>query len=779
MTQRYSEASELTAPRVAARTPGIVVEGYWLDSNRFYFLAERYDPSLGRILATPSIAVCNAQRVEELVPLEALSDSLSDYSGKSIDLAALSSAAFDMPDPNTLAVSVQGQHYLVDVRERRVVSAEASLQVPALYSPNGRFACFVKGHDLWLKERGTGNERPLTTDGAPHYAYGRQPESCLAAVSYRKYPSPMGLWSPDSQWFFTHRIDERAVPELALVQHAPPDGGRPILHRYRYPMPGDPLPVVIYQAIHVASGRIVTFNQFPAPALTHSPFYRFRRATWFSGRNTAWFLRIDRYYKQTELIRLDLEQGAGRVLLSETADTGYLEFNQIMGAPPNVRVLESANEIIGYSERDGWGHLYLYDGETGALRNQITQGPWMVRDIVHVDERERKILLTACGIDPQADPARRALCSVSFDGGEFEILLTHDGDLALPKTEPYGSGQDRPFFPPNAQTGVSPGRHFAPVLFESVECGNITRIVDLQTRHAFTIASALPATNETRPRHFDVLAADGTTRLYGVMFFPSDFDATRRYPLIDYIYPGPQIPQQPQSFRSVSSCQARALAELGFVTVMLDTRGMPLRSRALHQASYGELLEPPLADHAAAMRQLCERHAFLDAGRIGIFGQSGGGFAAARALFDYGETFKVGVSVCGNHDNNLNIATWSDKYRGPGNPTRWAAQANGAAAHKLQGKLLLISGDMDENVHVSQTLRLADALIQANRDFDLLIVPNEGHLLLLTNGYVLRRMWDYFVRHLLGETPPEGFEIRFQPQELARCEASLMREFWQ
>jgi dipeptidyl aminopeptidase/acylaminoacyl peptidase len=252
------------------------------------------------------------------------------------------------------------------------------------------------------------------------------------------------------------------------------------------------------------------------------------------------------------------------------------------------------------------------------------------------------------------------------------------------------------------------------------------------------------------------------------MFLPSDFDESQRYPLIDYIYPGPQIAQKPQSFRSMNSTVARALAELGFITVMFDTRGMPFRSRTLHQMGYGHLLEPQLADHAAVVRQLCKCYAFIDGDRIGIVGQSGGGAAAARALFDYGDLFKVGVSICGNHDSNQMNASWSDRYRGPGDPQRWADQANGTAAGKLTGNLLLISGDMDENVHVGHTLGLVDALVRANKDFDLLIVPNAGHEVLMSNGYVQRRIWDYFVRHLRAETPPRDFEVRYESHELAR-----------
>jgi dipeptidyl-peptidase-4 len=772
MSKRYSQAVRLTAPKVAAHTPGIAVEGYWLDRRRFFFLADRIEPSLGRMLAIPSIADCETSTVEEVIALEALADLLSDQSGQLFDLAALSSAEFDMPFSDILGVSLGGQDFLVDLG-RRAVTARPSLEMPALYSPDGSYACFVRGHDLWLKERGTGVERPLTSDGKPHHAYGQHSETGLSAVSYRKRPIPVGLWSPDSEWFLTYRIDERSLPELALIQHSPPGGGRPLLHRYKYPIPGDTLPTATYVAIHIASGRVLTFDEVPSPVLGFPPF--FSRMSWFGGMQEAWFVRMDRYSRQADLIRLDLASGASRIVLNEKAVSGYMDLNPIIIGTPNVRTMAGSASVIWFSERDGWGHLYLHDAVTGTLKNRITSGEWLVRDIVHVDAEHRKLLFLASGFDREADPARRSLCSVSLDGTGFETLLTYEGDVFVPKTEPCGPDQDRPFRPFNSQAGISPDGRFGVVRYASVDRGNRTDIVDLRARRGFTIASALPTLSDVPPRQFTALAADGTTRLHGVMFLPSDFDERQRYPLVDYIYPGPQVTQQPQSFRSINSSHSMALAELGFITIMFDTRGMPWGSRASHHLGYGALLEPQLADHAAVVRQLCERYPYINSERIGMIGESAGGAATARALFDYSEIFKVGVAACGNHDPTFYSSYWSDKYRGS-DRGEWATQANGTAAHKLDGKLLLIAGDMDENVHISQTLSLVDALVRANRDFDLLIVPNEGHTVLFTSGYAQRRTWDYFIRNLLGETPPSNFEIKFEPYELARFAKCFWRE---
>jgi len=303
-------------------------------------------------------------------------------------------------------------------------------------------------------------------------------------------------------------------------------------------------------------------------------------------------------------------------------------------------------------------------------------------------------------------------------------------------------------------------------------------VIELGTgRSLLLLRSADLPEAKLRPRRFSALAADGVTPLYGVMFFPSDFDEGRQYALVDYIYPGPSAAQQPQSLQSVSASLAVSLAELGLVSIMLNTRGTPVGSRHFHQQGYGGLLEPQLADHAAAVQQLCSRYPYLDRSRIGIIGWSGGGAAAARAIFDYGSIFKVCVSACGNHDSSAYASLWSDKYRGPNQCEAWPGQANSAAVSGLSGKLLLISGDMDENVHPSQTLRLVDALIGENKDFELLIVPNAGHDVLLASGYAQRRVWDFMVRNLLEEEPPTSFEVRFEPDELERFALRSWQEF--
>lgn len=774
--ERYRRAARRAAPKLAVTTAGTSVEGYWIDPHRYFFLAERYEPTIGRVVSVPSIANCKAERVDEIASLEVLGTLISGYSGGPIELQEWSSAKFDMPDPDTLAVLLGGKYYLIDRHRLQIRHVNWQSDTPALYSPDGRYMCFVRGYNLSIRDRNTGVERSLTQDGISELFYGQPSETCLYALTYRRQPTPFGLWSPDSQWVLTHRIDERAVSEAALIRHAPPGGGNPVLHRFKATTPvSSTLPTATYVAIHVESGRLIEFSEFPTTVVM--PYLPFSRIAWFAGTNVAWALRFDRYCQKADLIRLDLESGNGRIAVSECAEQDYLDMHASWSLRPNVRTLAHSDEAIWFSERTGWGHLYLYDTSTGQLKNAITDGECVVRDIVHVDEARRQITLLASGlVRGGSDPARRSLCRANFDGSGFEVLIHHDGDVFVPPTTPYGLPQDRPFRAVNAQPGVSPDAQWCIAQCSSVERGNRTEIFDLQSKRSRVIASAVPGPDDAPVRHVTAVAADGATRLHGVLFLPLDFDAERKYPLIDIIYPGPQVAWQPQSFRAINSSRAESLAALGFVTLMLDTRGVPAGNRAFHHAGYGHLFEPQLADHAAVVRQLCKQYGFLDFHRVGMLGTSAGGTATARALFDYGDIFKVGVSVCGVHDYTFYIAQWSDKYRGKGEQTAWAEQASGTTAHKLQGKLLLISGDMDENVHVNHTLALVDALVRANRDFDMLIVPNEGHSVLLTHGYTQRRVWDYFMRHLMGETPPSNFELKFEPHELQRMSTLLTRE---
>jgi len=773
LRERYLRAAQLSAPAIASRIARGSVDGYWLNDGNYFFVSEQWDEESKCLREVACIADRSEHTVREVVEEPLLRQVLSSHLGRELKPQDLVAATFDMPDCGTLGVSVAGHDVLIGLKDLDVRVRRQSLAVPAAYSPDQRFACVVRGHDLSLMDLSTGSEHPITIDGAPNNAYGQLAESALSALSYRKSPAPQVLWSPDSRWLLTQRIDERSVPVLPLVQHVPPNRQRPIQHQYRYSLPGDPVANTTYVAIEVASGVMRRFEDFQAPL---GAFSLFRKA-WFAGPDVAWCIRSDRYYKQLWLVRLDLSSGRGRVVLTESVGVGYIDLHPIIVGTPNVRTLTASPELVWYSERSGRGHLYLYDSATGALKNQITGGDYVVRDIVHVDEQQRELYFLAGGLDPR-DPMRRCLCRIRLDGHGFQVLAAHDGDVFVPPTEPCGMDQSRPFRPSYSRPGIGV-EGTAVIRYSNVCTGNQTVLETLRQGGAHQKAMTLAhAPNQPlRVQEFVVKAADGFTPLHGAMFLPPDFEETSTYPMIDYIYPGPQIPHKPQASWSINASPAMSLAQLGFVVVMLNTRGTPGRGRDFHQVGYGSLLEPQLADHAAAMTELTGCLSFIDASRVGVIGHSGGGYAAACALFDYRDVYSAGVAICGNHDPDLYASSWSDRYRGRiTDRTRSYGESSNAAAAKLEGRLLLVAGDMDENVHPAQLLGLVDALIRANKDFELLLVPNASHLLFLTDGYVQRRVWDFLVRTLLQSTPPRNVLVAFDEKDASRAVERLWHE---
>lgn len=761
--ERYARAAAFTPSKLGTRLGGVIGDGYWLDDRRYFFCVTEVGADGGQV-NQPRIADTASGTVTPVLAADALAALISGHSGKDVAAADLAAAQYDMPDMGTLVVMLGTDIYHVAIDGPALVRAEVLDPAMALHSPDGSQACILKDHAIWVKDRATGIASQLTPDGARHHGYGEIPESGIMPVSSRKTPMPCGLWSADSEWFVTHRIDERDLPESGLVENAPADSKRAIPHVFKVAGPDHDLPKLEFVAFHLPSGRSVSSADRPLIVQVFSPFLY--RGAWFAG-DSLYFFDWERFSSAVALVAMNLETGVVRTILSETAETGWIDVHPMIVGQPIVRPLPGSGELIWFSQRDGWGHLYLHDLASGALKNRITEGAWMVREIVHVDEAGRRILFLANGCDDASDLGQRRLCAINFDGSGFETLLGIDGDVAVKSDPMSGIDQLKPFRPSYAWSGASPdGRHVVASLGRA-DMATRTVLIEIATGQQVELAAvdidahwAAP-----KPRLFEALAADGVTRLFGAMYVPSDFDETRSYPLVDYIYPGPQLNWYARRFPNGMAAMLQSVVELGMVGIIIETRGMPNRNRAFHQAGQGRMLEPQLSDHVAVIEQLCQRHDFLDRDRVGMFGQSGGGHATARALFDYPEVFKAGVSVCGNHDNRNYIAHWIDKYGGrPGTPER-DSQSNASVAHQLQGKLFLIHGDMDENVHPGHTLAVSAALIAAGKDFDQLIVPGAGHGVLGESPYVLQRLWNFFARHLLGAEPPAGFTLDYAPGE--------------
>ena len=631
-------------------------------------------------------------------------------------------------------------------------------------SPDGRWAAFVKDHNLYVRPAAGGAETQLTTDGEPYCDYGSEAEQSTSAVTDRlssKKQPPVLLWSPDSSKILTHRLDQRKVEPLYLLQSVPPQGSRPLPHSYRYALVGDPnLPLAELMIFDVEGKTRTALKSDPYLVLFTSPI-PMKKAWWSEDSQKVYFIEEERAYKGARLRVAYALTGETRTLIEEKGKT-YVELNLFMGSAPNVRILDGGSEIIWFSERDGWAHLYLYDGPTGKLRNQITKGPWVVRDILRVDEKNRWVYFTGGGREKSRNPYYQHLYRIRLDGSGLELLTPEDADhTAADISWTKDAFELAPRFSPS-------GRYFVDT-YSRVDLAPISvlRTTDGRLVRELERADVEPllASGWKWPERFTVKARDGSTDLYGVLYKPSTFDPAKKYPLIDGIYPGPQSTRTPVSFGTdvlsiFDFSEDTALAELGFIVINIDGLGTPLRSKAFHDFGYGKMEEAGgLEDHIAGIKELAASRPYMDLGRVGIYGHSGGGFASTHAILAFPDFYKVAVSSAGNHDQRSYLACWGEQYQGLLEGDNYKNQANAGLAANLKGKLLLVHGDMDDNVHPAMTLQVVDALVKANKDFDLLILPNRNHSFGL-DPYFKRRRWDYFVRNLLGAEPPPGYEIK-------------------
>ena len=625
-------------------------------------------------------------------------------------------------------------------------------QTPFVRSPDGAWEAFSHEHNLWLRNMEGGDSIQVTTDGEDLWEYGVQaarPGQIIAGTAQR----PVLQWSPDSRRIAVQRMDERNVETLPLYSstHTRPKG-----YTYPYPLPGDSIiPRFDIHIVDVEAKSNVKVQLDPQPYLTFTAT-EMSDSTWVTVKwkeagERLYFVHATRGAKSITLYEADLATGAATPIVGDTMDT-HVELNlDIVGGRANWDVVNGGRDILWFSERDGWGHLYRF-GPDGDLKNRITQGPWTFGELLHVDESTDRVIFTARGREAGQIPMFRKLYSVGIDGSGLALIGAEDGDHAV-RVTPDGQylvdAYSRPDVPPVSVLRDTSGR----------------AVMELE----YADVAALEAIGWSPPRIFEYKGRDGITTIYGLMHLPSDFDSTTVYPVVEYVYPGPFI-------GSVGTwnfgggplglgvrADQDALAELGFAVLQMDHMGTSLRSKAMLDHYWGNMGDNGIPDHVAALRQLGARHGFLDLDRVGIYGHSGGGFASTGAILRYPDIYKVAVSSSGNHDNRSYHAAYAEKYQGllvsdtVNGTDNYANQVNASLAANLEGKLMLMTGDMDDNVHPAMTLQVVDALIKANKSFDFLILPDRAHD--LNEPYVVRRRWDYFVEHLMGAEPPRNFRI--------------------
>lgn len=602
-------------------------------------------------------------------------------------------------------------------------------------SPDGRFRVVARDFNLFAIDQKSGREVALTRDGTREQPYGRGiPQLADILREGTEDPKmPVSVrWSPDSKRILTWRLDTRGVAPLSITQENPPGSFYPRSFHYIYPLAGaEKLPqasrvlIDVEQALKKRKARIV-----PVAVPSESILYPADPDMGWAGDRVRiqW---TERGYKSLVVYDVDPETGTAKPVAREavkplvTVTSSYL-----IPAP------ELGGELA-VSERSGWAQLYLVrpDDPDGGI--PLTRGDWEVLTIEHVDAQQRSILLTGVGRERDRHPYYAALYRVNLDGSQPTLLT-----------------------PEPLQHEVQVSRDGRWAIDAMSSPADPTRTVVRDTRDGRIVAelgradpSALLATGYTMPERFQGVAADGKTPLWGMIYRPARFDPSRRYPIIDNVYTGPTTTQVPTSYSQAIGATAGSVAQLGAVVVMIDGRGTSRRGQAFRLPAYQNLGEVGLDDHIAMIRQMAARYPYLDATRVGVYGGSAGGYDTARFLLRRPDFFKVGVASSGNHDLRLDKAWWPEVSMGAADPATWERNSNMSVAGNLMGKLLLIHGDVDDNVPVTESLRLADALIRAERDVDLVILPNANHAVTIVPFY-WKKLRDYFTRHLLDEAPP-------------------------
>jgi dipeptidyl aminopeptidase/acylaminoacyl peptidase len=610
-------------------------------------------------------------------------------------------------------------------------------------SPDGKKAAFIKDWNLWMRDIDTKKETQLTTDGVKDFGYATD------NAGWTHSDRPIMLWSPDSKKIATFQQDQRHVSTMYLVST---NVGAPRLEEWKYPLPQDSAIVKIHRVIIEVD--VPTVIRLKIPADEHRGTLSDDIASsggyddneWNADATKLAFVSTSRDHKIEKVRIADAITGDVKEVFTEKVATQY-ESGQ---GTINNRFFDKTSEFIWYSERDDWGHLYLYNAANGKLKNQITKGAFVVTQLLKVDEVSRTLFFIANGREPGRDPYFAHFYSINFDGSNMQLLTPEDGNHNIslsPEGKYFTDNFSQPNVPPVAVLRDMKGK-----LITELEKADISKLL---------------ATGWKAPEPIKVKSNDGKWDLYGLMFKPKDFDpavAGKKYPIVNYVYPGPQGGGVGSRNFIASRGDHQALADLGFVVIIIDGSCNPDRSKSFHDACYGNMGDNTLDDQVAGIKQLAAARSYLDIDKVGIWGHSGGGFATADAMFTFPDFYKVGISESGNQDNRNYEDDWGERYigleeKGPDGTTNYAKQANQINAGNLKGKLLLAHGGMDDNVPPYNTYLVVEALQKANKDFDLVVFPNARHGYGADANYMTRRRWDYFGKNLMGAEVPKEFKI--------------------
>lgn len=619
-------------------------------------------------------------------------------------------------------------------------------------APDSSFVVYAKGYDLYYtdmenlhkfmkdEEDSTFTEHRLTFDGTRDFSYGGDDYRGVDKRDTTERYLVYAIWSPDSKSFLFQRYDMSEIGELWVINSTAQP--RPELETYKYQMPGEPGPksyLMLFdmqektsRTLDVAAFKDQTVVPSIKPRTQEDIYSEYLPLVWLGDNNNFYFTRTSRDEYRVDICRYDLKADSVNVLVEERLNT-YIDVC-------DFELLANGNMVVR-SERNGWAQLYLHDKD-GKLIRPLTKQPFHVADIEGVDEKAGVVFFTANGYDKDENPYYAHLFRVGLDGKGLKMLNTGNFDTRI--SMPY----DLKYF-----TSCASRVDTAPT--NTLYSSNGTKIMDLETMDM----SQLLASGYKFPEIFKAKAADGITDLWGVIYKPFDFDSTKLYPIIEYVYPGPQT-ESTNYFWTRGMNRIDRLAQLGFIVVTVGHRGgHPDRSKWYHNFGYGNMRDYPLADHKHVIQQLAAQRNYMDINKVGIHGHSGGGFMSTAAILSYPDFYKVAVSCAGNHDNNIYNRWWSETHHGVKETVteagdtvfNYSIKTNPELARNLKGRLLLVHGDMDDNVHPANTIRVAEALIRANKRFEMLYLPNQRHGFGDMDEYFFWKMADFYSRYLIGD----------------------------
>lgn len=581
-------------------------------------------------------------------------------------------------------------------------------------SPDGKYEAYIKNDNIFVRDKASGRERQLSQDG-----------------TLSNYYSSYIQWSPDSRKVLSCRIRPVQKRYVYYVESSPRDQLQPKLHQQEYAKPGDELPFKVPCIFHVETGQ----RCIPETSLfAHQ--YSLSYLRWDADSKSVTFEYNERGHKTYRVLELSAEDGKVRTLIEEKEE-------KFVNYPLIYRnYLQDGKHILWTSERDNYNHLYLYDRTTGRPVRQITKGRWYVRGVQHVDEQNQWIYFSANGMNPKEDPYLIHYYRIGFDGKDLVELTPDEGMHQAWFSSDYRylvdvySKVDTP--PVAVLRDARTGRQVMPL-----EQADISRLEDNGWR---------------APEVFSAKGRDGKTDIWGVIYRPTNFDPSRKYPVVEYIYSGPGGQHVPKSFSSYNWWMT-SLAELGFIVVQVDGMSTSFRSKDFEEVCYKNLKDAGLLDHMAWLQEAARRYPYMDLDRVGIFGSSAGGQEAMSAVLFHPEFYKAAYSACGCHDNRMDKIWWNELWMGYPVDSSYIESSNVEQAHRLERPLMLVVGEMDDNVDPASTMQVVNALIKANKDFELVVVPGAGHT--MGDNFGEHKRYDFFVRHLMGVEPPKWNAITY------------------